>query len=127
VLGPFHRAEITGLDVCMRKELIATCSRDKTVNIWNYATKTHEIAELFNEECLTLAFHPSGLHLIVALQDKIQMCNVLSNKIDPYKQLPIKGCNEIRFANGGHLFACVAQEKQIHVYNFYTEHCAAQM
>ena len=42
VLGPFHRAEITGLDVCMRKELIATCSRDRTVSIWNYATKTHE-------------------------------------------------------------------------------------
>ena len=67
VLGPFHRAEITGLDVCMRKELLATCSRDKTVNIWNYSTKTHEIAHSFTEECLTLAFHPSGLHLIVAL------------------------------------------------------------
>ena len=79
VLGPFHRAEITGLDVCIRKELIATCSRDKSVNIWNYVSKTHELGATFTEECLTLAFHPSGLHLIVALQDKVQMCNVLSN------------------------------------------------
>ena len=51
----------------MRKELLATCSRDKTVNIWNYATKSHEISYVWPEECLTLAFHPSGLHLIVAL------------------------------------------------------------
>ena len=67
VLGPFHRREITGLDVCIRKELIATSSRDKTVCIWNYATKTHEMSYTFPEECLTVAFHPSGLHLVVAL------------------------------------------------------------
>ena len=36
VTGPFHKDEITGLDVCIRKELIVTCSKDKTVNIWNY-------------------------------------------------------------------------------------------
>lgn len=67
VLGSFHKSEITGLDVCIRKELIVTCSRDKTVSIWNYATKTHEISQTFPEECLTVAFHPSGLHLIIAL------------------------------------------------------------
>lgn len=67
VFAPFHRHEITGLDVCIRKELIATCSRDKTVSVWNYATKQHEISQSFTEECLTLAFHPSGLHLVLAL------------------------------------------------------------
>ena len=95
VLGPFHRAEITGIDVCVRKELIATSSRDKTVSIWNYNTKQHEISTVFPEECLTVAFHPSGLHLVIALQDKINMCNVLSNTIQYYKTLTIKGCNEI--------------------------------
>ena len=127
VLAPFHRAEITGLDVCIRKELIATCSRDKTVNIWNYAQKTHEICTTFTEECLTLAFHPSGLHLVIATQDKIQMCNVLSKEITPFKTMMIKGCNEIRFSNGGHLFACVAQEKTIHVFNFFTGDCGERM
>ncbi len=39
----------------------------------------------------------------------------------------IKGCNEIRFANGGHLFAAVANEKHIHVYNFYTYDCTERM
>ena len=93
-MAPFHKSEITGLDVCIRKELIATCSRDKTVSIWNYATKTHEITQSFPEECLTVAFHPSGLHLIVALGDKIYLCNVLSKSIKDYRSLMIKGCNE---------------------------------
>ena len=44
VMGPFHRDEITGLDVCIRKELIATCSKDKYISIWNYATRTHELS-----------------------------------------------------------------------------------
>ena len=51
------------------------------------------------------------------------MCNVLSNQIDGYRQIPIKGCNEIRFSNGGHLFAAALNEKnqpQVHVFNFYT-------
>lgn len=120
VMGPFHKDEITGLDVCIRKELIATCSRDKTVSIWNYATKTHEISWTWPEECLTVAFHPSGLHVVIALQDKIVMCNVLSSTIHHFKTISIKGCNEIKFSNGGHLFACVANEKNIHIYNFYT-------
>ena len=28
VMCPFHSKEVTGLDVCIRKQLIATCSRD---------------------------------------------------------------------------------------------------
>lgn len=38
IQGPFHKAEITGIDTCVRKQLIVTCSRDKTVSIWNYET-----------------------------------------------------------------------------------------
>jgi len=36
---PFHQQEITGMDVCIRKQLIVTCSKDKSIKIWNYATK----------------------------------------------------------------------------------------
>ena len=39
----FHSASVTGLDVCVRKQLIATCSLDQSVRIWNYATKSLEI------------------------------------------------------------------------------------
>ena len=130
VLAPFHRSEITGLDVCIRKELIVTCSKDKTVNIWNYTTKQHEISQVFPEECLSVAFHPSGLHLVIALQDRIIMCNILSNSISLFKSISIKQCNEIRFSNGGHFFACVANTpntSNVHVFDFYTGEVSERM
>ncbi len=43
VICNFHSDVVTGLDLCLRKTLIVTCSKDKTVRIWNYATRTLEI------------------------------------------------------------------------------------
>lgn len=41
--------------------MIATCSSDKTIKIWNYEEKTLELNWSFtNEEPFALAFHPSG-------------------------------------------------------------------
>ena len=128
VICPFHKSEVTGLDVCIRKQLIATCSKDKTVCIWNYNTMQLETKPtLMGEECLAVAFHPSGLHLLVSLKDKINICNVLSREIKISKQ-PIahKHCYEISFSHGGQLFACAAGgniAKEIHIYNFYTNEC----
>jgi cilia- and flagella-associated protein 57 len=75
------------------------------------------------EEALAVAFHPSGFHIVVALVDKILMMNVLSKSLNPFKNLPIKACREVRFSNGGHLFAAAAANNQIFVYNFYTGEC----
>lgn len=36
VVQNFHTDAITGMDVCVRKSLVATCGRDKTVKIWNF-------------------------------------------------------------------------------------------
>ena len=35
----FHSSAITGLDVCIRKPLVATCSLDHSVRVWNYEAK----------------------------------------------------------------------------------------
>ncbi len=72
-----------------------TCSRDKTVSIWNYETCTQEISHTFAEECLAVAFHPSGLHLVVALGDKVLMCNVLSRQLNVFRVIQQKGVTEI--------------------------------
>ena len=58
VICSFHSDVITGMD---------TCSKDKTVRIWNYNSKTLEICHPANEEALAVAMHPSGFHIIVAL------------------------------------------------------------
>jgi cilia- and flagella-associated protein 57 len=105
----FHRKEVTGLDICIRKQLIATCSSDHTVRIWNYNTRKQETQEFeTSDECLAIAFHPSGLHILVAGQDKILVCNILSRQIKLKYPIGIKQCNEIVFSHGGHLFACAA-------------------
>lgn len=36
---PNHVGAITGLDVCIRKPLIATCGLDKSVRLWNYQVR----------------------------------------------------------------------------------------
>jgi WD40 repeat protein len=35
-LQSFHTDNITGLDVCLRKSLVGTCSADRSVRVWNY-------------------------------------------------------------------------------------------
>jgi WD40 repeat protein len=47
LIYPFHSRPIHGMDICIKKHLIGTCSIDKTVRIWNYYTKTLEICEVF--------------------------------------------------------------------------------
>jgi WD40 repeat protein len=119
VICSFHSKAITGLDTCIRKELIATCSKDKSIRVWSYQHNTLELSHVANEEIFALAFHPSGFHLVASLQDKILLMNVLSKKIDQFIHFGAKHCREIQFSNGGHLFACV-NVNAINVYNFYT-------
>ena len=102
---PFHSDKITGLDVCIRKSLVATCSMDKTVRIWNYVDNTLENSKEFEEEAFAVAFHPSGFHIIVAFAEKIRLMNIFENDLVSFKELSVKNCREIRFSNGGHLFA----------------------
>jgi cilia- and flagella-associated protein 57 len=77
----FHHKEVTGLDVCIRKQLIVTCSLDKSIRIWNYVNRTCEILHPTSEECYAVAFHPSGFHLVVSTGDKIMFMNVLSKSL----------------------------------------------
>jgi len=79
-----------------------------------------EICETFQEEANSVAFHPSGYHIVVGFTDRIRMMNVFSEKkLSTIKEIPIKSCREIQFSNGGHLFACTNNDV-IQVYNFYT-------
>lgn len=115
----FHTGAITGLDICTRKPLIVTCGSDNSVRIWNYEEKTLEVYEFFNEEPFSVAFHPSGFHIVVGFADKLRMMNVFCKTIERYKDIPIRACTEVRFSNGGHLFAAVISN-YIKVFNFYT-------
>jgi cilia- and flagella-associated protein 57 len=85
--------------------------------------KTLENEERLAEEALAVAFHPSGFHVIVGIPDKLIIYNVLSKALTAGKSIPIKGCREIQFSNGGHMFAAAYLNNAVHVYNFYTGEC----
>ena len=92
--------------------------------IWNYAERKYEVCYKtpIGEEATAVAIHPSGFHIVAAVGYKLLLMNILSNSISDYQSISIKNCKEIRFSNGGHMFAAGAGN-QTHVYNFYTVQC----
>ena len=114
-----HTQGVTGVDLCVRKPLAVTCSSDRSVRVWNYLDKADEIVKFFPEEASSVAFHPSGLHVLVGFADKLRLCNLLMDDIRPYREFSIKGCRECSFSNGGKYFAAV-NGSVIQVYNMYT-------
>eukprot|EP00898_Chlorokybus_atmophyticus_P003830 jgi/Chlat1/4448/Chrsp29S00328 len=77
----FHMQGVTGLDLCIRKPLAVTCSTDKSVRVWNYLERTCEMVKFFPEEAHSVAFHPSGLHILVGFADKLRLMNLLMDDI----------------------------------------------
>ena len=117
--NPFHSKAVTGIDACVKKPLVATCSADKTVRVWNYLDMTLELKKTFVEEAFSVSFHPSGLHVLVGFADKLRLCNLLVNDVSAYKEFAVKACCECRFSNGGQLFAAV-DGSVVQVYDAYT-------
>ena len=119
VAQPFHAGPITGLDICVRKPLIVTCGKDRRVILWNYLTHTAEIVKTFATEVLSVAIHPSGLHLLVGFPDKLRFMNIYGDDIRESRSFSIRSCTECRFSHGGQFFAAM-HATIVHVYFTYT-------
>ena len=121
-LPALFQGAILGMDVCIRKPLVVTCGVDKSARVWNYVEKTCALCKWFNEEAYSIAFHPSGFHLIIGQSDKLRLMNLLMEDMKTYKDIPIKQCRECRFSNGGQYFAAVNTNatNAIQVYKTYT-------
>jgi WD40 repeat protein len=90
ICQPFHAAAITGLDICIRKPLLVTCGKDRNVILWNYVTNTAEVTKHFSTEVLSVAIHPSGLHLLVGFPDKLRFMNVYGDDIREFRSFSIR-------------------------------------
>lgn len=120
LISGFHKKAIIGLDICVRKPLLVTCSEDKTIRFWNYAEKRQELKFKSAEiEPLSVAFHPSGLQVVVGCADKIHIMNVFLRTLKTSQEFSIKQFKEVSFSHGGHLLA-ISHTNTLHVYNFYT-------
>ncbi|KAH8870172.1 Cilia- and flagella-associated protein [Schistosoma japonicum] len=103
----FHNGQILGMDVCIRKPLIATCATDRTVRIWNFETNDLDLNKQFAEEVFSVALHPTGLFILVGFSDKLRFMNILIDDLRVFHEFTIRGCRECAFSNGGHLIAAV--------------------
>ncbi|XP_064847950.1 cilia- and flagella-associated protein 57-like [Oncorhynchus masou masou] len=112
----FHSNTITGLSICIRKPLIATCSLDHSVRIWNFETNVLELHKEFQEEAFSVALHPSGLFILVGFSDKLRLMNLLIDDVRTFKEFTVRGCRECVFSHGGHMFAAV-NGNLIHIYS----------
>ncbi|KAJ1461241.1 hypothetical protein M885DRAFT_611963 [Pelagophyceae sp. CCMP2097] len=110
---------VTGLDVCIRKPLVVTCGLDRSVRVWNYLDHNCELVKHFSEDPFSVAFHPSGLHVIVGFSDKLRLLNLLMDDLRVYREVPIKLCRECCFSNGGQYFAAV-NGNIIMIFDFYS-------
>lgn len=121
----FHYKMINSMDIAIRKPLIATAGKDKTIKIWNYEEKTLETMTSCHDEPFAISIHPSGFNIVVGFADKILLMNVIpNNKIMQYHSFAFKGCHEIKYSNGGQFFAVVngtfPNNQTIHIFNTYT-------
>eukprot|EP01065_Artemidia_motanka_P053300 TRINITY_DN985_c0_g1_i1.p1 TRINITY_DN985_c0_g1~~TRINITY_DN985_c0_g1_i1.p1 ORF type:complete len:1217 (+),score=514.48 TRINITY_DN985_c0_g1_i1:99-3749(+) len=119
LVAPFHNGAITGIDTCVRKPLIATCSKDRTIRIWNYMDHTLEILKTFAVEAMSIALHPSGLHVLVGFADKLRFMNLYGDDIKEFRSFNRRSCPECRFSNGGQYFAFV-HGQVIELFSTYT-------
>ncbi|XP_009285547.2 PREDICTED: cilia- and flagella-associated protein 57 [Aptenodytes forsteri] len=104
---PLHSASITGLDICIWKPILATCSLDRSVRVWNYKTNTLELCKEYREEAYTVSLHPTGLFCLVGFSDKLRFISLLYEDMHVFKEFAVRKCRECSFSNGGHLFAAV--------------------
>jgi WD40 repeat protein len=69
LVSSFHSKQIHGMDLCIKKQLMATCANDRSVRLWSYNTNSNqfklELRQQFPEEAFSIAIHPSGFHMVV--------------------------------------------------------------
>ncbi|NXL26795.1 CFA57 protein, partial [Glaucidium brasilianum] len=104
---PLHSAPITGMDICVWKPILATCSLDRSVRIWNYKANTLELYKEYQEEAYTVSLHPTGLFCLVGFSDKLRYLSLLHEDMRVFKEFSVRKCRECSFSNRGHLFAVV--------------------
>ena len=123
--GGFHVGAIHAMDICVQKPIVVTVGSDRTIRVWNYLRgKSQVVHHSKMEEPFAVALHPYGFQCVVGFKERVRIYNILLDDIRALRELPLKHCGEIRYSDGGHLFAC-ASGITIAVYSSVTFQCLA--
>ena len=107
VMDNYFSDSVVGIDYCVRKSLVVLCTSDKWLIIWNYDNNSIEMKQNFDEELLTVAFHPSGLYIILSGTNSLKFMSVYLESCKVIHVLNVHSCKNCIFSNGGHLFALI--------------------
>jgi WD40 repeat protein len=107
---PVSHQGITGLALCLRKPLFATCGADRTVRVWNFtgmhigvgveggglashgtnsgaaayeATPVLELIAPMKETPTAVALHPAGHLIAIGLETSVQLCALVLGAAQP--------------------------------------------
>ncbi len=103
----YHSDNVTSIDTCIRKTLVATCSTDRTLTLWNYDKSSIEMCQYFDEDLLSVAMHPSGMYLLLATTNSLKYMSILTNKVQVLVVYNVRSCSNCLFTHGGHEFVIV--------------------
>ncbi|KAH8948197.1 hypothetical protein BDL97_11G082700 [Sphagnum fallax] len=119
VAETYHQAEITGMDICLLKPFVVSCSKDMSVRVWNYVEHCCEIVKYFPSEALSISLHPTGLYVVVGFPESIKLFNLLVDDLQLWREFPIiKNCVICAFSTGGQYFAAV-NGNNVHIFSTY--------
>jgi cilia- and flagella-associated protein 57 len=125
LISPFHSEAITGIQTCLKRQILLTAGKDRTLRVWNYYstsasnTISLSICEPTFDEVLALALHPTGNYFVAAFNALARCYNIFPKQVKAYHDLPIKSCKEMKFSQFGNLLAC-QDGKRIVVINFFS-------
>uniref|UniRef100_UPI00358F687E cilia- and flagella-associated protein 57-like n=1 Tax=Myxine glutinosa TaxID=7769 RepID=UPI00358F687E len=121
-----HTGPVSGLAVCAKRPIAASCSLDGSIRVWNYETRQLETLAVFAEKCLCLALHPNALFFAAGFLDNVQYFSLLMSGPRCTRQLPIHACLQVVFSHGGNLLAA-ASSNVVHVFSCVTFHCLIRL
>jgi|FrelakmetLWP11LW_1041352.scaffolds.fasta_scaffold143819_1 hypothetical protein len=79
--------------------------------IWNYTTYPGSLelraVKQLGDLIMAVALHPSGFYAVIAHVDRVKIYTIHPDDVICvlFEYQEVRGCNEIKFSNGGHLYA----------------------
>lgn len=124
LISPFHSQQITGIQTCLKRQILVTTSLDKSLRVWQYSTSNTNIMKLviwhnIRDEVLAVALHTTGNYFVASFYTCIRFFNIFPKEIEEYHQLKVQGSTELKFNSFGSLLA-VQKGNSVLVYNFFT-------
>jgi WD40 repeat protein len=107
LLENYHSDSITSIDTNIRKTLVATCSVDRSLTLWNYDANSVELRQHFDEDLLSVAMHPSGMYLLLGTTNSLKYMSIFTDKLQVLVVYNVRSCSNCLFAHGGHEFVTV--------------------